>query len=339
MRKLAKILNVDKIIKHPNADTLDILTLGGWNVVAKSGLHKENDLVVYLEIDSFVPHELAPFLTKVGKEPKEFDGTKGEVLKTIKLRGVLSQGLVIPVRETNIPHESVFPNNDVTEFLGIKKYEKPLPASYAGNIRSHFPSVVPKTDAERIQNLSTELDFWKKTKLKMYVTEKLDGTSFTCMKLEDDIHVCSRNYSLYDSDKNTYWHIYKKYNLESVLVSIPNNIAIQGEIIGHGIQENQYGFKDQQFFVFSIYDIDNKKYYPYQEVVSFCSQHSLNVVPLVDITTLDETVSIESLLEKANGDSVVGDKKSEREGLVWRGFDNPEINFKTISNNWLLKNG
>ena len=75
MRKLAKILNVDKIIKHPNADTLDILTLGGWNVVAKSGLHKENDLVVYLEIDSFVPHELAPFLTKVGKEPKEFDGT------------------------------------------------------------------------------------------------------------------------------------------------------------------------------------------------------------------------------------------------------------------------
>ena len=338
MRRIARIVKIDNIIKHPNADTLDILTIGGWKVVAKSGLHEEGDHVVYLEIDSFVPTELAPFLTKEGKQPKEFEGIKGEVLKTVRLRGQVSQGLVIPIRETSLKDTLLENGQDVTDLLGVKKYEKPLPASLSGDIRCHFPSLVPKTDAERIQNLSTELEFWKNVKQKFYITEKLDGTSFSCMRLENDIHVCSRNYSLYETEKNTYWQIYKKYNLENVIRSVPNNIAIQGEIIGPGIQENQYGLSQHELFVFSIYDIDNKRYYSYQELEAFCNTHALNKVPLVDIVVLDENTSIDGLLEKAEGKSIVGPKSSEREGLVWRGFENPETCFKTISNKWLMMN-
>jgi RNA ligase (TIGR02306 family) len=337
MRRLARIVKVDNIIKHPNADTLDILSIGGWKVVAKSGLHQEGDHVIYLEIDSFVPTELAPFLTKEGKQPKEFEGVKGEVLKSIRLRGQISQGMVIPIRETSLANTNVELDQDVTDLLGIKKYEKPLPASLAGDIRCHFPSVVPKTDAERIQNLSTELEFWKNTSLKFYVTEKLDGTSFTCMKLHEDIHVCSRNYSLFETEGNTYWQIFRKYDLENILKSVPNNIAIQGEIIGHGIQENQYGLPKQELYVFSIYDIDSKRYYSYQEMEAFCNNSNLNRVPLVEIISLDSDTSIDSLLAKAEGTSVVG-KSSEREGLVWRGFETPETCFKTISNKWLMKN-
>jgi RNA ligase (TIGR02306 family) len=338
MRRLARIVKVDNIIKHPNADTLDILSIGGWKVVAKSGLHQEGDHVIYLEIDSFVPTELAPFLTKEGKQPKEFEGVKGEVLKSIRLRGQISQGMVIPIRETSLANTNVELDQDVTDLLGIKKYEKPLPASLAGDIRCHFPSVVPKTDAERIQNLSTELEFWKNTSLKFYVTEKLDGTSFTCMKLHEDIHVCSRNYSLFETEGNTYWQIFRKYDLENILKSVPNNIAIQGEIIGHGIQENQYGLPKQELYVFSIYDIDSKRYYSYQEMEAFCNNYNLNRVPLVEIISLDSDTSIDSLLAKAEGTSVVGPKSSEREGLVWRGFETPETCFKTISNKWLMKN-
>ena len=338
MRKLAKVVKIDKLEKHFNADTLDILTIGGWKVVAKSGLHKENDLVIYLEIDSFVPTTLAPFLTKEGKQPKEFEGVKGEVLKTIKLRGQLSQGMVIPIRESPLAGMELHQDQDVTDLLGIKKFEKPLPASLAGDIRCHFPTVVPKTDAERIQNLYTELEFWKSQKLKMYITEKLDGTSFTCMRLDEDIHVCSRNYSLYETEGNTYWNIYRKYNLESILKSLPFNAAIQGEVIGHGIQNNQYELNKQELYVFSIYNIDTKCYLSYPDMLDICFKNNLNVVPFIGEVELNSNDNIEGLLSNADGKSLLGNNSSDREGIVWRGCNNPEICFKTISNVWLIKN-
>jgi RNA ligase (TIGR02306 family) len=338
MRKLAKVVKIDKLEKHFNADTLDILTIGGWKVVAKSGLHKENDLVIYLEIDSFVPTTLAPFLTKEGKQPKEFEGVKGEVLKTIKLRGQLSQGMVIPIRESPLAGMELHQDQDVTDLLGIKKFEKPLPASLAGDIRCHFPTVVPKTDAERIQNLYTELEFWKSQKLKMYITEKLDGTSFTCMRLDEDIHVCSRNYSLYETEGNTYWNIYRKYNLESILKSLPFNAAIQGEVIGHGIQNNQYELNKQELYVFSIYNIDAKCYLSYPDMLDICFKNDLNVVPFIGEVELNSNDNIEGLLSNADGKSLLGNNSSDREGIVWRGCNNPEICFKTISNVWLMKN-
>jgi RNA ligase (TIGR02306 family) len=95
MRKLAVIVEVE-VITHPNADALDLVKWAGWQCVAKRGDFKTGDLALVLEIDSWVPHELAPFLSK-GKEPREYMGIKGERLRTIKLRGTTSQGLVMPL--------------------------------------------------------------------------------------------------------------------------------------------------------------------------------------------------------------------------------------------------
>lgn len=144
-RMMAWIAKIDKVVKHPEADSLDICTVGGWQCVTKLGEFKQGDLAVYVSIDSWVPTELAPFLSK-GKEPREYNGVKGERLRTITLRGQLSQGLILPTTgKTPLTGEG----DDLTEFLGIQKWEKPIPAQLSGLVRGNFPDQVPKTDQER----------------------------------------------------------------------------------------------------------------------------------------------------------------------------------------------
>lgn len=156
--RMAWIVNIDNVEKHPNADALDICTVGGWKCVTKLGDFKKDDLAVYLRIDSWCPTTLAPFLSK-GKEPREFNGVKGERLRTVKLRGELSQGLLLPVTIgiggfpfiKSVSGEIVVVNegDDVTEALGIQKWERPIPACLAGMVKGNWPSVVQKTDEER----------------------------------------------------------------------------------------------------------------------------------------------------------------------------------------------
>lgn len=336
MRKLAKIAKIEKIEKHPNADTLDVCTIGGWNVIAKSNLHKLGDLVVYCEIDSWIPYELAPFLTKEGSEPKIFNNVKGQVLKTVRLRGLLSQGLILPIRETILKDQPLQEGDDVTEVLSVLKYEKPLPATLAGVIRGAFPGIVPKTDAERIQNLYIELEAWCQGNEEFNVTEKLDGCSATFIKNNNDIHVCSRNWSLCEDESNTFWKIFNTYNIKNALNNIPFNCAIQGEIVGPGIQENMYQLHKPTFFIFNIYNIDKKQYISFEEMKRYCAENNLNTVPYISTTTLTNDHTITNLLNTADGISSLNEKVY-REGLVYRGVNNLNICFKTISNTWLLK--
>jgi RNA ligase (TIGR02306 family) len=96
MRKLATIRRIADIQPIEGADAIEVATVDGWKVVIKKNEFKVGDLAVYLEIDSWIPHELAPFLSK-GQEPREYNGVKGERLRTIKLRGTTSQGLLLKI--------------------------------------------------------------------------------------------------------------------------------------------------------------------------------------------------------------------------------------------------
>jgi RNA ligase (TIGR02306 family) len=96
MRKLATIRVIDGIQPIQGADAIECAVVGGWKVVVKKGEFLVGESALYLEIDSWVPHELAPFLTK-GDEAKEFEGVKGNRLRTVKLRGQISQGLLLPL--------------------------------------------------------------------------------------------------------------------------------------------------------------------------------------------------------------------------------------------------
>lgn len=103
-RKLASIQRIEEIRDIENADAIQAYRVLGWWVVDKKGAHKVGDLVVYCEIDSWIPHELVPFLSK-GHEPREYNRVKGERLRSIRLRGQISQGLLLSI-------EAAFPGAD-----------------------------------------------------------------------------------------------------------------------------------------------------------------------------------------------------------------------------------
>ena len=156
-RKLATIQKISNTLPIEGRDKICLYHVNGWQVIEIIGKYEIGDLVIFLEIDSWVPNALAPFLSK-GKEPREFEGIKGERLKTIRMGGVLSQGLLLPLTVLGEPHE-IFTTSDgrigadVTEQLGILKWEKPIPAQLRGQVRGNFPLEIPKTDATRIQNV------------------------------------------------------------------------------------------------------------------------------------------------------------------------------------------
>lgn len=336
MRKLATIRKIDALTPIVGADAIECATVGGWKVVVKKGEYTVGDLAVYLEIDSWVPTDLAPFLSK-GKEPRVYEGIQGERLRTVKLRGQLSQGLLLPL--SVIPFASYIPDDDVSELLGIVKYEAPIPASLAGEVKGMFPSRIPKTDQERIQNLSTELEEWKAEKLTWEVTEKLDGSSMTVYIIDGEVGVCSRNLDLKPNKDNSLWATAYKNEIDVKLIQSLSNLAIQGELVGNGIQGNIYKMRDQEFYVYDIYDIDAGRYFTPAERVAYCKVWDIKHVPVfkTDFMLTNETVA--DLLQMAEAKSVMGDISGpEREGVVYK-CNERQVSFKAISNKFLLKGG
>jgi len=155
-RKLATIRTIDDIRPIADADAIECAVVGGWTVVIKKGSFSVGDTAVYCEIDSWIPTSMAPFLSK-GKEPRVYEGIAGERLRTVKLRGQVSQGLLLSLDDVIPGTHSFDVGADVTEYLGIVKYDPPLPACLGGIAKGNFPSFIPKTDQERCQNLVSEI--------------------------------------------------------------------------------------------------------------------------------------------------------------------------------------
>ena len=351
-RKMASIRRIDEIRPIEGADAIECAVIGGWTVVIKKGDFKAGDLAVYCEIDSWIPNEIAPFLSK-GKEPREYNGVKGERLRTVKLRGQLSQGLLLPIDEKMLIEWEVahivwgsddgnaapkfVGGEDLTEILGIQKWEAPIPAQLAGDVEGPFPSFIPKTDQERIQNLTEELKTWQDNPAFTWeMTEKIDGSSMTVFVNGDQAGVCSRNWNLTETAGNTLWAVARRAGLIDKIRESGRNLALQGEIIGEGIQGNAYALKGQDFFLFDIYDIDRGEYLTPLERRVFADTHGINHVPVI---TKEMVIQhwVTGLLSLADGVSSLN-QKANREGLVFKcnTFGGPS--FKAISNRWLMKN-
>lgn len=342
-RVMAWIAKIDDVYKHPNADSLDICVIGGWKVVTKLGEFSKGNLAVYFSIDSWIPHALAPFLSR-GNEPREFEGIKGERLRTIRLRGQISQGLLLPLSIfSDYPLSlNLGEGSDCTELLGILKYEKPLPAQLAGVAKGNFPGFIRKTDQERIQNLTKDLSVWSQNLELFEVSEKLDGSSMTvffnsALDEQDRFGVCSRNLQLKYSEGNSFWEQAIRYDIETKLRSAGLNIAIQGELVGEGIQGNKYKLTGRDFFVFDVFDISTGSYYSSEKRRDLCAHLGLKEVPILAVISL-ANYNVDSILRLAEGKSELNDK-TEREGLVFKSIANPDISFKAISNKFLIKNG
>ena len=335
-RKLASIQRIAEIKDIPAADLIQAYRVGGWWVVGKKGEFAVDSLVVYLEIDSFVPTELAPFLSK-GKEPREYMGIKGERLRTVKLKRQVSQGLILPLSEYILDNVELIEGYDVTEILGIIKWEAPeefIPANAKGN----FPSFIPKTDQQRVQNLSLEFSQWLTDGSVWQKTEKLDGSSMTVFVNADNSGVCSRNLELLEDENNTYWKLTKKYKLIETLRSTGRNLAFQGEIYGQGINGNLYGLDDQRFALYAIYDIDAQCYLPPDQAYRTALVLGVPHVPHLGNMRLGEFYgSMQELIDDADGMSCVN-TKAIREGYVYKNLQTNE-SFKAIGSSYLIKKG
>jgi RNA ligase (TIGR02306 family) len=329
---MATVRKISELRPIEGADAIEAAVVGGWVVVVKKGEFKAGDLAVYLEIDSWVPNTLAPFLSK-GSEPRMYNGVLGERLRTVKLRGQVSQGLLIPAMGT-------FPEGtDMTEALGVQKYEAPIPAQLAGDVEGPFPSFVPKTDQERIQNLTEEFKAWQATDMRWEITEKLDGSSMTVYFKDGKFGVCSRNWALKETEGNSLWAQARRYNLEDVLTR-EGNFAVQGELIGEGIQGNPYKIRGQDFYVYDVFDINEQRYLSPAERVAFVERNGLKHVPVIAYSAeFYDTLgiqSVEHILKFAEAKSKLNEG-FEREGLVFK--HNGLVSFKAISNKFLLKTG
>lgn len=352
-RALASIRIVDGIRTIPDADQICAYQIGGWWVVDAINKYSVGDLVVYFEIDSVLPvMEGYEFLRKSSYVKKEWMITKdnpeghGFRLRTIKLRGQVSQGLITDI--PSIWKDKVNVGEDVTDLMGIMKWDPPVPARFAGRIKGLFPtSIIRKTDQERIQNLK-ESELSPYTTDTFEVTIKLDGASGTIYHNAGVIGACSRNLELdWQNDSGTELaQFIIKQQLQEILPKF-GNIAIQGEIMGPGIQGNREKLQRSAFYVFDIWDIDNQKYLnsmqrielidkinKFQQQLGIEKHNHLKSVPLHSIGKLD-SLNCDDILDLAEGPSI---NNPVREGLVFKSIDNPDFSFKAISNKFLLKN-
>lgn len=337
-RKLASVKRIDEVRAIPDADKICGYRIGGWWVVDQVGKYVPGDLVVYVECDSFVPSTVAPFLTKEGSTPKNYNGVTGERLKTVRLRKQISQGLLLPLSVLTMVESELFEGLDVSFPLGIVKYEPPVSLNTSGESRGVFPSQIPKTDQERIQNLAGELAYWQEKGFTWEVTEKLEGQSFTAYLLNDEFGVCSRNINLRQSPSNLLWQMAEKYKIEEKLRALGMNIAVQAELVGPGVQGNIYKLKQHELAIFDVYDIDRAMYYTPEQRAKFAKEMDMVAVPTLYTTFSLTTYTIESLLQLAEGKSVFANSGVEREGIVFK-CENTEASFKAVSNRYLLKHG
>ena len=346
-RKLASVRHILSIDPIEGADKIEVATVGGWKVVVGKGEFQVGDPIVDVEIDSWVTTEVAPFLTKEGQEPREYEGVRGERLRTVKLRGQVSQGLILPLYVLdNGKIHSMDEGADVTEHLGVIKYEPPIPACLAGLAKGMFPGFIRQTDQERIQNLPEFFEGY--THLGFEVTIKLDGSSMTVYHRNGDTGVCSRKLDLKEDQNNSFWKVVHRLNLVELLKYLGINVAIQGELIGEGIQGNHEKIKGQELFVFDVWDIDAHRYMTPRERQDILQAleallpegEHLRSVPLVheDLKVFQAYPTMEDILAFAGAGPSLN--AQTREGLVFKStslVNGETISFKAINNTYLLK--
>ena len=365
MRKLASIQTIADVQPIEGADAIVKVRVNDWWCVAKKNEFKVGDLCVYFEIDSLLPMtEAFAFLANRGTKKSELeDGTivEGYRLRTIKLKGQISQGLALPmsvlrdivVSKTNFPNNLLqniqmalaYGDNDVTALIGVHKYEKPMNAQLRGVARGNFPSFLRKSDQERCQKSRRQIWDAYVAEDTFQVTVKLDGSSMTVFKIDENFGdarfgVCSRNLELKETKENAFWATARQLDIEGMMEG-DTNIMFQGELVAPNIQGNFEGVDKREFYIYNMFDVQNGEWFIPEETEILAEQFGLKHVPI-----LHESVTLRELFPNATQDTIVNDLLAYadgpsalggkfREGIVLKRTDG-QFSFKAISTRYLL---
>jgi len=335
VRKLASIRRIRGLVPIEGADFIELAKIDGWQCVVKKGEFSVGEMGVFFEIDSFLPAGDCRY-SFLSKNVIQWNGKSGIRIRTMKLRGCLSQGLMLPV--------GMFPElsdcqegDDVTGVLGIEKWERMIPAQLAGQIAGSFPAFIPKTDQERIQNLVDRLDSDIRGRL-FECSIKLDGSSMTVFWDGNGGGVCSRNFQLKETEGNAFWRVARQQRILDALEGYGKRLALQGELIGEGIQGNHEKISGLDFYVFDVFDIDAGCFMGWDErektiaALNQCGA-TLKMVPVVDRRVIPNDFTVDDFLNLAEGPSLFA---PTREGIVFK-RDDGLFSFKAISNGFLMK--
>ena len=344
MRNLASIQTVSNIEPIEGSDFVEKLDVLGWHLVGRKGEFHVGDLCVYIECDSVLPLDNPDFdFLKDANRPE-----KPIRIKTRRIRQQISQGIAFPLsilegkRYTNDTRENPVydfkEGQDVTELLGITKYEPPEKSGGEFRSRGSFPSFIPKTDETRIQScFHAMLPYIESTAF--VVTEKLDGQSFSAWRHNEQLGCASRNLWVEDGD-NRFWNIARKYGLHD---KIPENVALQGEVCGPGIQQNRLKLEEVSLFIFNGYDIGKQEYWNHIDLMRFCVQNDIPTVPEIGFdeilpTSVDALVAIATRKSALNTDVWA-------EGIVCRPMQEKthprhgRVSWKIVNPEYLLQHG
>jgi RNA ligase (TIGR02306 family) len=362
-RELVTLRKVSNVLPIEGADKIEVVMIDGWEVVAQKGVFWPGAWAIYFEIDSFVPQVVAPYLTRPGKAPKVFRDIVGERLKTIRLRGQLSQGLCLPVSRgslagdgqgyydtdtTNNMNGAVYvfdlvEGTDLTELFGVIQYETQEGDSGEDTT---FPHGIPKTSLPRVQNIVRNIISANESDERFERTEKLDGASaqFGAVCTEADgwkALTFSRNVDLSNAwaESDPFWRVANRDNIHEKLIKYGLEVVLQGELVGPTLgrlTRQTYRLEQPEFFCYSIWDIRKGAWLLPEERYEMCTRLGVKHVPIIEMNT-PLPANVGEILANAEGYSFLN-VGIEREGDVYKSLTRNTFKFKVISNKFLENN-
>jgi len=345
MRKLASIQKVWKVEPIEGADRIELAHVLGWQCVVNKGQFQNMDTAVYFEIDSYLP--IRPefeFLRKSCYKNTNIMG-EGFKLRTMNFRGQVSQGLLLPVSQFPEIPADVEVGTDVTELLGVRKWEIEERATTGGNVIGTLPRDIPHTDETRVQENPELIQAF--AGLEYYISTKMDGSSHSIGIDEDGFHVTGHNYEYKNDGSSSFYNLVNERGYREKMESFVAKenlitLTIQGELCAPGIQKNRLRLIKPEWYVFTIRE--NGKRVGLNRMLDICDALGMVHVPIeeVDKDLPSHYPTVEALLERADGDYPNGGKK---EGIVIRPTEpvfcpliSASLSMKVVSNKYLLKN-
>lgn len=321
MEKLAVVARVLALTPIEGADKIERATVLGWHTVVRKGLHQVGNLVVMIFPDSYAPKAYLD---------ETYTGEEKTRIKTVKMRGQYSAGLVLPISEVyaaaerkGLPSKVYEEGEEVSVILNIEKWVAPTSSSLGGEVKAPFPTrIVRKTDELNFRNEPAALEEARTSdsfKNALFVaTLKCDGSSGTFIFKDGIFYVCGRNSEFVESEGNSFWQVAKKYNLEKILREYPVELALQGEVCGPGIQKNPLKLDKLEYFVYQIRDVTNHAWFSWDLTKEFCDKYKIPHVPEVGRFVLTKNVPSDEDLQEMANDTKYDNGRANAEGIVIR---------------------